>query len=228
MEWKMKEFRPEGWLIDTAENRAAMRSQAALGEAMRLHQLLEARAAVCDSSHNLIVDLGCMKGIIPREEGALGIAEGSVKDIAMISRVNKPVSFFVTGFTGINGRTYATLSRRAAQEECRREYLAALRPGDVIGARVTHLEPFGAFVDIGCGIPSLIPIDAISVSRIAHPRERFSPGMDIRAVVRSIDGEGRICLSHKELLGTWEDGKGTVMTFREDGTCTVEGGEHFF
>ena len=30
------------------------------------------------------------------------------------------------------------------------------------------------------------------------------------------------------LLGTWEDGKGTVMTFREDGTCTVEGGEHFF
>jgi small subunit ribosomal protein S1 len=68
---------------------------------------------------------------------------------------------------------------------------------------VTHLESFGAFVDIGCGVPSLIPIDAISVSRIDHPRERFAPGMDIRAVVRAIDAEGRICLSHKELLGTW-------------------------
>ncbi|MGI6260425.1 MAG: S1 RNA-binding domain-containing protein [Acutalibacteraceae bacterium] len=201
----MKEFRPEGWLIDTAENRAALRSQAALGEAMRLHQLLEARAAVCDSTHNLIVDLGCMKGIIPREEGALGVAEGAVKDIAMISRVNKPVSFFVTGFTSVNGRPYAMLSRRMAQEECRREYLNTLHPGDIIDARVTHLEPFGAFADIGCGIPSLIPIDAISVSRIDHPRERFSPGMDIRAVVRSIDAEGRICLSHKELLGTWEE-----------------------
>ncbi len=201
----MKEFRPEGWLIDTAENRAALRSQAALGEAMRLHQLLEARAAVCDSAHNLIVDLGCMKGIIPREEGALGVAEGAVKDIAMISRVNKPVSFFVTGFTSVNGRPYATLSRRMAQEECRREYLSTLRPGDIIDARITHLEPFGAFTDIGCGIPSLIPIDAISVSRIDHPRERFSPGMNIRAVVRSIDADGRICLSHKELLGTWEE-----------------------
>ena len=192
-------------MIDTAENRAALRSQSSLAEAMRLHQLLEARAAVCDSTHNLIVDLGCMKGIIPREEGALGIAEGTVKDIAMISRVNKPVSFFVTGFTTANGRPYAMLSRRLAQEECRHDYLASLCPGDVIDARVTHLEPFGAFADIGCGIPSLIPIDAISVSRIDHPRERFSPGMDIRAVVRSIDTEGRICISHKELLGTWEE-----------------------
>ena len=77
------------------------------------------------------------------------------------------------------------------------------RRGDVIDARVTHLETFGAFADIGCGVAALMPIDAISVSRIAHPRDRFSVGMDIKAVVRSVEN-GRICLSHKELLGTWE------------------------
>lgn len=201
----MKEYRPEGWRIATAENRAAMRSPAALAEAHKQHQLLEARAIVCDGEHNLIVDLGCMRGIIPREEGALGIAEGTVKDIAMISRVNKPVCFYITGFTTQNGRNVALLSRREAQEECRREWQHKLQPGDVIDARITHLEPFGAFADIGCGIPSLLPIDAISVSRIDHPRERFRPGMDIRAVVRSKDSEGRICLSHKELLGTWTE-----------------------
>ena len=64
--------------------------------------------------------------------------------------------------------------------------------------------PNAVGVDIGCGIPSLIPIDSISVSRIAHPSDRFSVGQYIRAIVRSRDGS-RICLSHKELLGTWEE-----------------------
>ena len=51
---------------------------------------------------------------------------------------------------------------------------------------------------------ALLPIDSISVSRIEHPKERFYPGMDIKAVVKSIEN-GRISLSHKELLGTWEE-----------------------
>ena len=201
----MTEFRPEGRLIDAPENQAALRTPASLSDASREKRILEARAMICDSAHNLIVDLGCMKGIIPREEGALGIAEGTVKDIAIISRVNKPVCFYITGFTTLNGRPAALLSRRAVQQACREQYLSRLKPGDVIDARVTHLEPFGAFADIGCGVPSLLPIDAISISRIEHPRERFFPGMDIRAVVKSVEENGRICLSHKELLGTWEE-----------------------
>ena len=84
------------------------------------------------------------------------------------------------------------------------EYIAGLTCGDVIPVRITHLEPFGAFADIGCGIVSLLPIDAISVSRIDHPKERFTVGMDIRAVVRMKD-ENRITLSHRELLGTWTE-----------------------
>ncbi len=82
-------------------------------------------------------------------------------------------------------------------------FISSLRKGDVVDAKITHLESFGAFADIGCGIVALMPIDAISVSRIEHPKERFSVGMDIRAVVRSKEN-GRISLSHKELLGTWE------------------------
>ena len=42
------------------------------------------------------------------------------------------------------------------------------------------------------------------MSRIEHPRERFIVGMDIKAIIRSIEN-GRISLSHKELLGTWEE-----------------------
>lgn len=202
----MKQYYPEGYLTHTTQNIAALTSESALTDAMNLHTVLEARAVLCDRNHNLHVDLGCMRGIIPHEEGAIGIREGTVRDIALISRVNKPVAFVVMELrTDTVGERYAVLSRRLAQERCRAEYIAHLRPGDVIDARVTHMEGFGAFVDIGAGVSALIPVDAISVSRIPHPSERFCTGEDIRAVVKSMDDQGRITLTHKELLGTWAE-----------------------
>jgi len=202
----MNEYKPEGMLIDSLENKARLQSFSRLQEACQQGAILEARAIICDSDHNLIVDLNIMQGVIPREEGVIGIDEGQTRDIAIISRVNKPVCFKVMGFEKDEyGRYYAKLSRRKAQEECKLEYIDRLLPGDIIPAKVTHLEPFGAFVDIGCGISSLIPIDTISVSRINHPRDRFKVRQNIFAVVKSTDEMGRICLSHKELLGTWEE-----------------------
>lgn len=85
-----------------------------------------------------------------------------------------------------------------------KQYIENLSPGDIVPAKVTHLEQFGCFVDIGCGIPSLIPIDAVSVSRISHPSDRFYPGQDIKVIIKGIDSD-RIWLSHKELLGTWQE-----------------------
>lgn len=201
----MTEFLPEGYLLNSPENIAAISTRASLSAAASSEKILEAPCIICDSKHNLIVGLGCMRGVIPREEGALGIIEGSTKDIALISRVNKPVCFIVEGFSvDESGAEYAVLSRRKAQLKCMENYIRRLRTGDIITAKVTHLEQFGCFVDIGCGIPSLIPIDLISVSRISHPSDRFFVGQEIRAIVKSFDSD-RICLSHKELLGTWDE-----------------------
>lgn len=198
-------FLPEGLICESEENKRYFESLNTLYEAMAASRTLEARALVCEGNHNLIVDLGVIKGVIPREEAAIGIAEGTTRDIAIISRVNKPVCFKITAFErDCYGKTVAILSRRKAQIECREQFLSKLRPGDIIPARITHLEQFGAFVDVGCGIVSLIPIDMISVSRISHPKDRFSVGQNIKAVVKSIEGS-RISLTHKELLGTWEE-----------------------
>lgn len=201
----MQNFKPEGQTILTPSNRAALSSPNALHEACISNETLEARALLCDKEHNLRVDLGCMYGIIPHNEGALGIDDGSVRDIALISRVNKPVMFKIIGFQkDENDREYAILSRKAVQRECMDNYISRLCPGDVITAKVTHMENFGVFLDIGAGINGLLPIDSISVSRIPHPSVRFSVGQTIRVVVKSIDEQGRITFSHKELLGTWE------------------------
>jgi small subunit ribosomal protein S1 len=201
----MNEFFPEGHLIDTQDNKTILSSASNIAQAHKNGKILEAKAIRCDSSHNLVVDMQCMTGIIPREEGAIGIKEGTTRDIAVISRVGKPVSFIISDFvTDEKNRVRAILSRKSAQEICLNNFINKLVPGDIINAKITHMESFGVFVDIGCGIISFLPIDCISVSRISHPCERFKIGMDIRVIIKSMIGD-RVNLTHKELLGTWEE-----------------------
>ncbi len=196
----MNEFKPEG----TMQN--IIYTKAVLDRAMLTGKILEAKVRLCDENHNLILDLGCMKGFIPKEEAALGIKEGTTRDIAIISRVNKICCFTVKGFRQINGELFAILSRTDAQQQALDHLFAHCDIGDIIDAKITHLDRFGAFADIGCGIVGLISIENISVSRISHSSDRFYIGQDIRVVVKDKDIESkRFSLTHKELLGTWQE-----------------------
>ncbi len=200
----MNGFYPEGWCGSAFKTKEF--TEGFLAECLADGRVLEAVVLMCDASHNLIVDLGCMRGIIPRNEGAIGIEEGRTRDIALISKVGKTVCFVVDDLcVDQNGKKYALLSRKRAQELCRDYIMSEKSSGDIIDAKITHLESFGAFCDIGCGNIALLPIDTISVSRISHPKDRFYVDENIRAVIKSIAPDGRITLSHKELLGTWDE-----------------------
>ena len=199
-------YQPEGSLLPTAENRAYLSSLSGLERAMSEGRILESTVLLCDSALQLHVDLYGIRGIIARENAMFCRRGDQIKDIAIITRVGKPVCFKVIGFEEQRGETVAILSRRAAQEECMRNYLSSLTVGDIVPARVTHLESFGAFVDVGCGIPSLLSVDSISVSRISHPSDRLSVGDTVHTVIKAIDrAQERIFVSMRELLGTWEE-----------------------
>lgn len=200
------EFKPEGELLNTRENRDLLASRNGLERAMKTGEIVEGVATVCDGEMRLQVDLGCMRGIISPEEAVFCRPGESRKDIAIVSRVGKPVAVRIMAFTERNGETVAILSRRAAQRDCLERGLLQLRAGDIIPGRVTHMEPFGAFLDIGCGVSSLLSVDCISVSRISHPRDRLSVGTLLPVAVRTVDREsGRISVTLRELLGTWEE-----------------------
>ena len=199
-------YKPEGFYLAAHDGRENFYSQSTLEKAAATGKILEAQVLLCDAAFSLYVDLGSMKGKIPKSEAVYHPSGEEIKDIAVITRVGKTVAFKVLGFDTENGETIAILSRKAAQKDCLENFLMTLIPGDVIDAQVTHLEPFGAFVDIGCGMVSLLSIDCISVSRIAHPKDRFYTGMHIKVVIKSIDYDSsRIYVTHKELLGTWEE-----------------------
>ena len=199
-------YKPEGTRIGTPENKEYLATPAGLERAMNSGAIVEGIVTLCDSRLCLHVDLHCAQGIIMPEEAMLCRAGEERKDIAIITRVGKPVAFRILSLEKCGGVWTAILSRRLAQECCMRHYLSALRPGDIIPSRVTHLEPFGAFLDIGCGISSLLSVDCISVSRISHPRDRLHCGMDLFVAVKAIEEDsGRIYVSLRELLGTWEE-----------------------
>lgn len=193
-------------MLHTPGNIAACGDRDSLTRAMGTGMILEGLALLCDENHDLLVRVGPFTGRIPRAESALGIAEGSTRDIAILSRVGKPVCFVVEALEENDGELRPLLSRRKAQEKALDYILSHWVPGQVVPATVTHLEPFGAFVDIGCGVPSMIGVERLSVSRIAHPRDRLQVGQEIFAAVLSLDRElRRVVLTHRELLGTWEE-----------------------
>ncbi len=176
-----------------------------LREALEQGTVLESIVQRCDLHHDLHLSLGGVPARIPRAEVLSPWLSGAERDISILSRVGKPVCFQVTDIRADEkGAPMALLSRRAVQEQALDYFLEHLGPGSVVTAVVTHLESFGAFLDIGCGIVAMLPIEYISVSRISHPKDRFRPGQKILAAVRSVDREKRrFTMTHRELLGTW-------------------------
>lgn len=198
-------YPPEGRLLHRPENQAACASLAALKQALEQETVLEGRVILCSPTRDLTVTAGPFTGVIPRDEAALGIREGTARETSILSRVGKPAAFTVKALRTGQGAPSLILSRRRAQELALNQ-LMACPPGTVIPATVTHLEPFGAFVDVGCGIPSMVGIENCSVSRISHPSCRFLVGQHIFVVLTGTDKNlNRVYLSHKELLGTWSE-----------------------
>lgn len=180
-------------------------SLAALREALESGAILEAPVQRCGADHTLYVSLDGVEGRIARQEAVAPWISGASRDIAVLSRVGKQTCFTVSALEADEkGAPVAYLSRRAAQEKAMEDFLERLTPGAVLTCRVTRLESFGAFLDIGCGIVAMLPIEHISISRISHPKERFQTGQKILAAVKSFHREQRrITLTHRELLGTW-------------------------
>ncbi len=220
-------YLPEGYLP------AAAITQSHITAALDTKEILTARPSRCDAQHILHFHFGGIEGRMEPTHACAPWISGAGRDIALLSRVGKDTCFQVESFTTDDaGRTTATLSRKTAQEQAMDYFVSTLAVGDILPAVVTHLASFGTFVDIGCGIVALMPIANSGVSRIAHPKERFTVGQRLKVVVTAFDKDTlRITVSHKELLGSWMENasyfsagdtvRGVVRSVKDYG-CFVE------
>ena len=91
--------------------------------------------------------------------------------------------------------------------------------GQIVNGVVTGIKPYGAFIELENGPTGLAFIEDLSVVRIKSPSERVSVGQKIKCMVKSIDEKtGKINLSYKDCLGTWEE---NIENFKEG--MTVKG-----
>jgi len=102
------------------------------------------------------------------------------------------------------GRKRLVLSRRAVleaeREQSREEVLGALTPGTVLRGKVTRLESYGAFVQVGQGLEGLLHVSQIAHRRLERPDEELAVGDDIEVVVLAVEENGkRVSLGRKQL-----------------------------
>ena len=95
------------------------------------------------------------------------------------------------------------LSRRVLLEEKKQKAIEQLKETLTVGAevkgRVSSLQKFGAFVDIG-GMEGLVPISEMSWARIDKAEDMLTPAQEVTAKVLSLDWEtNRLTLSLKAM-----------------------------
>ena len=176
-------------------------------------------------------------------KGGLGVTiEGDVRGFCPISHVDtqyvenaeeyrgQTLTFKIIEFRH-QGRVIV-LSRRALleveQDKSAGLVRSQLKNGTQLAGKVTRLESFGAFVDLGSGVEGLVHVSEISHRRVGHPQEVLAVGQQIQvAVLRTKDlgqrRKERISLSIKALeKDPWQEIKeqfavGTVATGKVDG-----------
>ena len=173
---------------------------------MAAGEVLQSTALAYDTDRCLRFEIAGHRARMPFAECVDTAPGEEIKDIAVLTRVGRPTCFIVTGSQrDENGEEIYLLSRAEAQRQCKRQYLDTLEAGSVLPCTVTHIEGFGAFCDVGCGIAALLPIDCLSVSRISSPADRVRVGQQLLCAIKNRDAQGRIVLTLRELLGTWSE-----------------------
>lgn len=141
------------------------------------------------------IRLGGVRAFCPNSQ----LADRFVRE--PVREVGKSFDFIITEYG--KGKSIV-VSRRPLLAKEKEAALSDLgervKIGEVRQARVTRLQPFGAFCDIGEGLEGLIHVSEISHQRIGHPREKINEGDAIDVKVIKLDpAKGRIGLSIKAL-----------------------------
>jgi small subunit ribosomal protein S1 len=85
------------------------------------------------------------------------------------------------------------------REEKRAHATKALLPGTTVAGRVTKVEPFGCFVDLG-GVEGLVHVSQMAWTRVEKPEEVVKAGDPVKVQVLEVSEDGRrISLSMKAL-----------------------------
>ena len=197
----MLKFKPEGW-----KNEITKIESEYILDYIENGNIFQGLVKKCDNDYNLHIQLNDrLTGIIPRNEvEGINIGqEGIIKTDLCTGKVHKFVQFKIKD---IKDENIVTLSRKDVQTEAFNWFKNEDLVGQKVQGIVKNIKPYGVFIEIAGGVVGMLHVEDISVARIKNPAERFKIGQIVDVVVKSIcDEKNQILLSHKEILGSWEE-----------------------
>jgi len=150
----------------------------------------------------LIVDIGT-PAFLPSSQATLSpVSEGELEKM-----ISQEIEVSVIKFN--RKKNNVVVSHREVlerqREEDKKKLLATLAKGDIVTGKVKNIMSYGAFVDIG-GIDGLLHITDMSWGKLKDPKDKVSPGQEIRVQVIEFDPESeKISLGMKQLTkDPWE------------------------
>jgi len=167
------------------------------------------------NSGGLQLKVGPLDAFMPASQVAVGRVEDLSGEIGQ--------SYVCQVIEVDRDRKRIVLSRRRVLEAelsaARDEAVGRIAPGQKVRGKVTRVEKFGAFVDIGGGIEGLVHVSNLSRKRIEDPTEFVQKGAEVEVLILDIkEGGRRIGLGMKQLEpNPWDDAQ---YRFQVDSTVT--------
>ena len=171
-------------------------------------QVLDMYVEDIDESLNMIGKVGKnIKAMIPRGEASSVVGEdGLVEERFIVNKKGKVLPVCIKEIIDNDGNIELIMSKKILELKVRKWMYMHLKPGIKLRGIVVGLKDYAAFVDVGGGVTGILKLQDMSDSVITNAADVFKLGQRIEVIVKKYDRDtGRIELTYKELLGTFED-----------------------
>lgn len=197
------------------ENKKIVLNEKTLQEIKDSQQVLDMYIENIDESLNMIGKVGKdIKAIIPRDEASSVVGDdGLVEEKFILNKKGKVIPVCIKEILKNEDGFELIMSKRILELKVRRWMYKYLKTGMKLKGVVVGLKDYAAFVDVGGGVTVILKLHDMSDSMLNNASDMFKVGQRIDVVVKKYDRDtGRIELSYKELLGTFED---NIKKFKE-------------
>ena len=162
-----------------------------------------------DESLNMIGVVGNnIKAILPRDEASSIVGDdGFVEEKHIVNKKGKVLHVCIKEIIQNDDGTFELImSKKKLELKVRRWMYMHLQVGMKLKGVVVSTNEYAAFVDVGGGVTGILKSDDITDTYIKHTSDVLKVGQRIQVIVKKYDRDtGRIELSYKEQLGTFEE-----------------------
>lgn len=187
-----------------------------LKKVLNEEQVIDMLVQDIDDSLNMIGVVGNnIKAILPRNEASSVVADdGLVEEKHIINKKGKILHVCIKEIIEKGDNSFElVVSKKKLELKVRRWMYMHLQVGMKLKGVVVSTNDYAAFVDVGGGVTGILKSEDITDTVIKHTSDVLKVGQRLQVIVKKYDRDtGRIELSYKEQLGTFED---NVKKFKE-------------